>query len=133
MSVVRDNTDLNRFEMDTEAGFAIADYRLNGFTMTIYHTEVPARLRGRGHGGRLVTGALSQARSKGYKIVPSCWFVREVMSASSKYDDLWADRMPNSQQLGADLIEEGHAIPIARAQAMHEGKRRARARRGEAL
>ena len=61
-------------------------------TMTIYHTEVPARLRGRGHGARLVMGALSQARSKGYKIVPSCWFVGEVMSASSKYDDLWADR-----------------------------------------
>jgi predicted GNAT family acetyltransferase len=37
-------------------------------------------------------GALSEARSKGYKIVPSCWFVPEVMSASSKYDDLWADR-----------------------------------------
>jgi uncharacterized protein len=92
VSVVRDNTELNRFEMDTEAGLAIADYRLNGCTMTIYHTEVPVRLRGRGHGGRLVMGALSQARSKGYKIVPSCWFVRDVMSASSKYDDLWADR-----------------------------------------
>ena len=71
MSVVRDNTELNRFEMGTEAGLAIADYRLNGFTMTIYHTEVPARLRGRGHGGRLVMGAISRARSKGYKIVPN--------------------------------------------------------------
>jgi uncharacterized protein len=48
VSVVRDNTELNRFEMDTEAGLAIADYRLNGFTVTIYHTEVPTRLRGRG-------------------------------------------------------------------------------------
>jgi len=47
--------------MDTEAGLAIADYRLNGFTMTIHHTEVPARLRGRGHGGRLVMGAPSEA------------------------------------------------------------------------
>jgi hypothetical protein len=28
-----------------------------------------------------------------------------------------------------DLIEEGRAIPVARVQAMHEGKRRARARR----
>jgi hypothetical protein len=37
--------------------------------------------------------------------------------------------MPNSQQLSSDLIEEGHAIPVARVQAMHEGKRRARARR----
>jgi bifunctional non-homologous end joining protein LigD len=43
--------------------------------------------------------------------------------------DPWADRMPEPQQLSSDLIEEGHAIPVARVQAMHEGKRRARARR----
>jgi bifunctional non-homologous end joining protein LigD len=43
--------------------------------------------------------------------------------------DPWAERMPAPQPLPADLVEEGHAIPIARVQAMHEGKRRARARR----
>ena len=43
--------------------------------------------------------------------------------------DPWAERMPAPQALGADLIEEGHAIPVGRVQAMHEGKRRARARR----
>ncbi|MGX7681779.1 non-homologous end-joining DNA ligase [Jatrophihabitans sp. DSM 45814] len=43
--------------------------------------------------------------------------------------NLWADQMPEPQLLGADLIEEGRGIPIARVQAMHEGKRRARARR----
>jgi DNA ligase D-like protein (predicted polymerase) len=43
--------------------------------------------------------------------------------------DPWADRMPDPQQLSSDLIEEGRAIPVARVQAMHEGKRRARARR----
>jgi DNA ligase D len=43
--------------------------------------------------------------------------------------DPWADRMPEPQQVSPDLIEEGHAIPVARVQAMHEGKRRARARR----
>jgi bifunctional non-homologous end joining protein LigD len=43
--------------------------------------------------------------------------------------DPWADGMPEPQRLGADLVEEGRAIPIARVQAMHEGKRRARARR----
>jgi bifunctional non-homologous end joining protein LigD len=42
----------------------------------------------------------------------------------------WADRMPKPQRLSPDLIEEGRAIPVARVQAMHEGKRRARARRG---
>ena len=43
--------------------------------------------------------------------------------------DLWADLMPAPRPLPPDLIEEGHTIPIARVQAMHEGKRRARARR----
>jgi len=44
--------------------------------------------------------------------------------------DPWADGMPQPQRLPADLVAEGHTIPIARVQAMHEGKRRARARRG---
>jgi bifunctional non-homologous end joining protein LigD len=43
----------------------------------------------------------------------------------------WAGQMPDPQPLPAGLIDEGHAIPIARVQAMHEGKRRARARRTE--
>jgi DNA primase len=43
--------------------------------------------------------------------------------------DPWAAHMPEPQRLSADLIEEGRAIPVARVQAMHEGKRRARARR----
>ena len=43
--------------------------------------------------------------------------------------DPWADRMPAPQPLDPDLVEAGRAIPVARVQAMHEGKRRARARR----
>jgi DNA ligase D len=43
--------------------------------------------------------------------------------------DPWADRMPQAQQLDADLVAEGHTIPVARVQAMHEGKRRARSQR----
>ena len=43
--------------------------------------------------------------------------------------DPWTQLMPPPQHLSPELIEEGHAIPIARVQAMHEGKRRARASR----
>ncbi len=43
--------------------------------------------------------------------------------------DPWRDRLPSPQALPAALLEEGHAIPVARVQAMHEGKRRARAKR----
>ncbi|MFC4012663.1 DNA polymerase domain-containing protein [Nonomuraea purpurea] len=43
--------------------------------------------------------------------------------------DPWAELMPEPQRLPDDLVAEGHTIPIARVQAMHEGKRRAAARR----
>ncbi|HSI98867.1 MAG TPA: non-homologous end-joining DNA ligase [Patescibacteria group bacterium] len=46
--------------------------------------------------------------------------------------DPWREHMPEPQPLPSDLVEEGHAIPVARVQAMHEGKRRARAARGKA-
>ena len=40
--------------------------------------------------------------------------------------DRWAARMPPPKPLSAGLLEEGGSIPVARVQAMHEGKRRAR-------
>jgi bifunctional non-homologous end joining protein LigD len=43
--------------------------------------------------------------------------------------DPWAGQMPPAQPLSTGLVEEGRTIPVARVQAMHEGKRRARARR----
>ena len=42
----------------------------------------------------------------------------------------WAGELPAPQVLPPELVEEGRAIPVARVQAMHEGKRRARTRRG---
>jgi len=46
--------------------------------------------------------------------------------------DPWAALLPEPQELPADLVAEGHTIPVARVAAMHEGKRRARARRDDA-
>lgn len=43
--------------------------------------------------------------------------------------DPWHEQMPPPQVLPADLVAEGREIPIPRVVAMHEGKRRARARR----
>jgi bifunctional non-homologous end joining protein LigD len=46
--------------------------------------------------------------------------------------DCWAELMPDPHPLSEALVDEGRSIPIARVQAMHEGKRRvARARRLE--
>jgi bifunctional non-homologous end joining protein LigD len=45
-------------------------------------------------------------------------------------DDPWTAALPEPQELPADLVAEGHTIPVARVAAMHEGKRRKRAAQG---
>ena len=62
------------------------------------------------------------------RVVPGQFTVRTAAKLVADAHP-WADHMPPSQRLPADLVEEGRAIPVARVQAMHEGKRRARARR----
>ena len=52
-----------------------------------------------------------------------------VTTAAERLGDAddWAAALPEPQEIPADLIAEGHAIPVARVVAMHEGKRRKRA------
>ena len=54
--------------MDTPAGVAVADYRLAGNVMTMFHTEVPLPLRGRGYGDHLVCEALEEVRRLNLKV-----------------------------------------------------------------
>ncbi|MEY2477781.1 MAG: bifunctional non-ous end joining protein LigD [Actinomycetota bacterium] len=60
-------------------------------------------------------------------VVPADFTVRTAPGLLDGGDP-WAAAMPSPQRLSAELIDEGRAIPVARVQAMHEGKRRARAR-----
>ncbi|MBD0293437.1 MAG: ATP-dependent DNA ligase, partial [Jiangellaceae bacterium] len=62
------------------------------------------------------------------RAVPSDFTVRTAVRLLASTDP-WASTMPAAQRLSSDLIEEGRAIPVARVQAMHEGKRRAREER----
>ncbi|OFJ52940.1 DNA polymerase domain-containing protein [Mycolicibacterium grossiae] len=62
---------------------------------------------------------------------PSDFTVHTAVAALSGRDP-WRTEMPAPQTLPADLIEQGRGIPVARVAAMHEGKRRARARRDAA-
>jgi DNA ligase D-like protein (predicted polymerase) len=75
------------------------------------------------------------------RVVPGDFTVRTVpglLASHGAYGaygayGAWAGQLPAPQRLSEALVEEGRAIPIARVQAMHEGKRRERAaRRGEA-
>ena len=62
------------------------------------------------------------------RVTPADFTVRTAIDALAGRDP-WASSMPAPQRLPTELIEQGRTIPVARVAAMHEGKRRARARR----
>ena len=64
------------------------------------------------------------------RVHPADFTVLSAIDALSGRDP-WAESMPGPQRLPSDLIEQGRTIPVARVAAMHEGKRRARARRAQ--
>ncbi|HEX6499977.1 MAG TPA: ATP-dependent DNA ligase, partial [Micromonosporaceae bacterium] len=64
------------------------------------------------------------------RVTPREFTLRTVVPLIADRDP-WTDAMPAPQTISADLIDEGRAIPVPRVQAMHEGRRRARARRAE--
>jgi bifunctional non-homologous end joining protein LigD len=62
------------------------------------------------------------------RVAPRDFTIRTAARLVAERDP-WVDLMPEPQTLDPDVIEEGNAIPVQRVQAMHEGRRRARARR----
>jgi DNA primase len=62
------------------------------------------------------------------RATPADFTVHTAVAALGDRDP-WRELMPPPQTLPDDLLAEGRDIPIARVQAMHEGKRRARAKR----
>jgi hypothetical protein len=78
-----------RFLAESQGRTAILEYRLlEEGVVDFASTFVPHELRGRRIGTRLVLHALAEARSRGLRVRPSCWFVRVVMDAHPEFRDL---------------------------------------------
>ena len=59
--------------------------------LDFWRTYVPPELRGRGIADEIVRHALEEALQQGYKVIPSCWFVRAYMERhSSRYQEMMA-------------------------------------------
>ena len=85
---VRNNTALNRYELDLNGKTAVAYYKLSPGVITFLHTEVPQEMSGHGIGSQLVRSALESARAQGLKVVPKCPFVSAYMAKHPEFNDL---------------------------------------------
>jgi predicted GNAT family acetyltransferase len=88
MNAVVDNPGKGRFELEEQGLVAFADYRLEGGRLVIPHVEAPPALRGTGTAGRLMTGLLEEARSRGLKVVPLCPYADAFIRRHPEYQDL---------------------------------------------
>ena len=88
MAAVRDNTSLNRFELDVEGAVAFANYRMTPQAVIITHTETPRGLRGRGTASELVRGALDLIRADGRRVIAGCGFVADYLRKHPEFADL---------------------------------------------
>lgn len=82
-----------RFVTPVEGGEASLVYRPAGEGVLEYLTTyVPESARRRGIGERIVRHALDYARDHGYRVIPSCWFVGDVIERHPEYRALVASR-----------------------------------------
>jgi predicted GNAT family acetyltransferase len=85
---IRHDPAASCFEAQVDGGTAVCAYRLGGGLMDIVHTEVPPRSEGRGIAAVLVQAALDHARAQGWRVRPSCSYVRSYMRRHPETQDL---------------------------------------------
>ena len=85
---IRHDAAAARFEAAVEGGVAECVYRPGPGLMNIVHTEVPPRSEGRGIAAALVQAALAHARAMGWRVRPSCSYVRSYMRRHPETQDL---------------------------------------------
>jgi predicted GNAT family acetyltransferase len=87
---IQHRPEIGRFETHVDGLRCEADYRLDGHTMHMTHTGVPAALEGRGIAAALVRAALGWARSQGHQVNPQCSYVRVYIKRHPEWQDLLA-------------------------------------------
>lgn len=88
-TTVQDNPADSRFEIwvdDELAGYV--DYRRHGDEYALPHTRILPEFGGRGLGGQLVSGALTEIAERGGTVLPFCPFVPKVIRDHPEYLDL---------------------------------------------
>jgi predicted GNAT family acetyltransferase len=88
-TTVQDNAADSRFEITVDGRLAgYVDYRKDGDEYALPHTRVYPEFGGRGIGGQLIKGALTEIASRGGTVLPFCPFVPKVIRDNPEFLDL---------------------------------------------
>ena len=88
---VVDVADRERYEITVDGALAgYCDHHERDGVMVLPHTVVDPRYRGRGLAARLVERALADARERGLKVAPQCWYVAQYIDEHPGERDLLA-------------------------------------------
>jgi predicted GNAT family acetyltransferase len=80
------NERTHRFELTQNGATAYVDYEpRDNNTIELLHTEVPADLRGKGVGTRLIKESLELAESRNLQIISSCPFATGFIEKHPEY------------------------------------------------
>jgi predicted GNAT family acetyltransferase len=97
---VADRPAQGRYEIRVDGELAgVAQYRARPGRIEFLHTEVEDRFEGQGLGGRLISFALDDARSRGLEVLPFCPFVRAYIQGHPEYVDLVPEKLRSRFEL----------------------------------
>ncbi|MDX2073960.1 MAG: GNAT family N-acetyltransferase [Alphaproteobacteria bacterium] len=80
MPITTNNPSKNRYELITDGHVSVAEYVLEGSTLTITRVFVPDELRGQGVAAKLMEAVISDAGERNLHIVPVCSYAQTYMT-----------------------------------------------------
>jgi uncharacterized protein len=95
--ILKHEPDASRYTLSIDGELvAVADYVVNGNSISFNHTYTNPRLRGHGYAGEVVEFAVNDVEvTSDRRILPMCWYVQE-----------WFDKHPER----AGLLTRGQTV-----------------------
>jgi predicted GNAT family acetyltransferase len=85
---LKDNTELNRFELDVDGSTAFLEYKRSRDWLFLNHTEVPEIIGGKGVASAVIQKSFQYAKDNNYKIVPICPFVQSFLKRHPEWNEI---------------------------------------------
>jgi len=82
------NVANNRFEIQVDKHMAFIEYKQNGNTITLVHTEVEPELEGKGAATAVVEKTLDYIEKNNFKLIPICPFVKTYIQRHPEWEKI---------------------------------------------